>query len=135
MSMAVSPCCFGRIVDSYIRAIDLLLGSNADADVVLLLRFEGSFRITLDQMNIDWTLINFAFRDADDWWYSSRLASDLFFVLPSWHLADMRAALEKKHGLTPRNSLHGRMMGGATSGPANIDHTPRTNVAAVKVGF
>jgi hypothetical protein len=48
---------------------------------------------------------------------------------------DMRAALEKKHGLTPRNSLHGRMMGGATSGPANIDHTPRTNVAAVKVGF
>ena len=101
--MTVSPCCFRRIVDSYIRAIDLLLGSSAhdEADIVLMVRFEGSFRVNLDHMNIDWTLVNFAFRDSDDWWQASRLASDLFFVFPSWHLSDMRSALDQS-GNTPQ---------------------------------
>ena len=44
----------GRIVDSYIAAIDLLKASGKTFDYVVLVRFEGLFRNAIDELDIRW---------------------------------------------------------------------------------
>ena len=82
-----------RMVDSYVKAIDLLLGTGLSVDFLLLIRFDNFFTRPLSEMRVDWDKVNF--RDREKGWFSDRhMSSDLFYLLPSRYLAAMRAALD-----------------------------------------
>ena len=59
---------------------------------VLLLRFELQFRTPITSMNIDWALINFAFRDDPTGWAELRLVSDSYVGLDQMQPVTVRVA-------------------------------------------
>ena len=100
----------GRIVDSYIRALDLLQATGVLVGHVLLARFDNYFRRPLDELRLAWEKVNFAFRDHA--WECCQYASDLFFFLPSLYHASLRSALntsgsQRQHNAKQHRHHHG----------------------------
>ena len=84
-----------RIIDSYLRALQLVQTHGPDADAVLLLRFDVEYRVPITAACIDWSKVNIAFRDIASSWDSFRAVSDLFFVVPMRLLSSFARALDK----------------------------------------
>ena len=99
-----------RIVDSYLRVMDIVRRSGVAYDNLILLRFDLMFRVPLSKLSIDWNLANFAFRDDAGFWASKRLVSDLLFIFPRARFDDMRSAIDAS-GNVPQEP-NARVLGG-----------------------
>ena len=93
-----APDSTGRIVDSYIRAIDIFSThyrgqheASDGVDLILLLRFDLWFLKPLHLFNPDATKANLLVRDR--LLSDSNFTSDLLFLLPARYLDAMRDAL------------------------------------------
>ena len=80
------------IVDFYRRVLSLV-AATFDGDTIILLRFDVIYRRPIASLPIDWTMLNYAFRDIN----SKQKTSDLFFVLPSHFMSAFDDALLKAH--------------------------------------
>ena len=85
---------YSRIVDSYIAALELLLGSGAVSDYVLLLRFEALYDRGVDTLDVSWDRINVAFKASVELYNASGVTSDLFYAAPWRLLGALRDALD-----------------------------------------
>lgn len=96
-----------RIIDSYIRVIDLIdetanrttnkitMASKSKAiDYVLLLRFDVRYKQSFNKINIEMEKVNIAFRDQKQYWELRRKVSDLFFLVPYRYLKIFRDSLD-----------------------------------------
>ena len=96
-----------RIIDSYIRVIDLIdntanrttkkitMASKSKAiDYVLLLRFDVRYKQSFEKLNIEMEKVNIAFRDQKQYWELRRKVSDLFFLVPYRYLKIFRDSLD-----------------------------------------
>ena len=90
----VEECCRPRIVDSYIRSLELLQASRVTVDWIVLTRFEIMFISPLTQLNLNWGRINFGFRDSWNYWNSMHIVTDLFYLFPISRMNDMISALD-----------------------------------------
>lgn len=93
VSWSFSDCMLPRIVDSYLRVIDLVLAHDLKIDALIMSRFDVRYRVSIDQMKIDWGKVNLAFPDAPIYWAKEKKVSDLFHVVPAKYLQALRKAL------------------------------------------
>ena len=108
-----------RIIDSFVEVLELIFAgvpqsakSNVSVplsagiqksgrssslrrpDVILLCRFDVVYRHSVMHLGIHWDKVNFAFRDTEQGWRSSRKVSDLFTVVPSVYAEAFQWSLE-----------------------------------------
>jgi len=83
-----------RIVDSYISVLDLVSKWRTPVDIVILTRFDVSFRWPITRLWIDWSKINIAFKDGPTYFSKEHKVSDLFHIFPRNLLREVRAALD-----------------------------------------
>ena len=109
-----------RIVDSYIRVIDLLMNSKENGvDIALLVRFDLFFLKPLDWLYILWDKVNFRDRDWD-WICRSdsecdksdlHFTSDLFYLTPNKFLPALRSSLDASGSREPVTDDHKWLQG------------------------
>lgn len=83
-----------RIVDSYIRVLQLIQQDQASVDYIILLRFDVQYHLPISSMDIKWPSTNAAFHDKDLNWDTCKMVSDLFFVSPKSHLQALMDAFD-----------------------------------------
>ena len=94
VSWSFSDCKLPRIIDSYLRVLDLVLAHDSRIDALVLSRFDVRYRESIGQIKIDWDKTNLAFPDGPAYWAKENKVSDLFHVLPAKHFKAFRAALD-----------------------------------------
>ena len=122
---AFAPKNLPRVVDSYLRVMEMVEayacerqqesgGKNENGgrpyfDAVILSRFDVRFTVhSILDLNIDWQMINVAFRDISTSWKRESKVSDLFFVYPGNRLGlHLRRAMDTSASAGPstRHSL------------------------------
>jgi hypothetical protein len=102
-----------RIVDSYLKVIDLLQRSKERVDIALVIRFDLFMLKPIDWLSVEWSKVNF--RDRDYYWRCRaddesdcapsdlHFASDLFFLTPTKYLPALRSSLDDSGKRTPKN--------------------------------
>jgi len=75
-----------RIVDSFIKVLELVLQDKDDIDAVVLTRFDLRYRAPITSFNIDWGATNVAHKDLRSNWEGREVISDVFYVLPIGHV-------------------------------------------------
>lgn len=95
-SYSFSSCLLPRIVDSYIRVLDLIEAhpSFSKVDAIILSRFDARYRLKIDEMPLEWSKLNLAFKDGPVYWRKYHKVSDLFHVLPRSMLTPLRRAFD-----------------------------------------
>ena len=107
---AFAPSNLPRIVDSYLQVMSMVEAYAVDRervtssnesyfDAVVLSRFDVRFTQSILDLNIDWGMINIAFRDGPPYWRKESKVSDLFFVYPGNDLGvKLRHAIDVSAG-------------------------------------
>jgi hypothetical protein len=90
-----------RIVDSYIRVLQLARAANPAPDVLLICRFDIVFTWNCLDLNIEWQKINLAWRDERSAWLHLHKSNDLFIALPFQHAIALEKAFDDSAKRSP----------------------------------
>lgn len=90
---AFSSTLHGRVSESYLRVLKLMLDGEREGGGYVLLRFDTVLHRPLTQLGLDWARTSLAFRDKLWAWRKERKASDLFFAGPMEHARALARAI------------------------------------------
>jgi len=84
-----------RIVDSFIKVLDLVLQDKSEIDAIVLTRFDLRYRAPITSFSVKWNATNVAHKDLRSKWEGREVTSDVFYVLPIGHVEPLIDALNQ----------------------------------------
>ena len=85
---------------TYIKSLKELL--NEDLDIIISTRFDIFFYKPFSELNIDFTKVNFLFRE-EGWWKSRKFTTDNIFIIPKEFLAQFIESIQDTYDKPVRN--------------------------------
>ena len=85
---------------TYIKSLKELL--NEDLDIIISTRFDIFFYKPFSELNIDFTKVNFLFREGH-WWDSHKFTTDNIFIIPKQFLPQFIESIQDAYDKPVRN--------------------------------
>jgi len=90
-----------RIIDSYVRVLQLAYAASPRPEVMLMCRFDIMFTWSILDLNIEWHKVNLSWRDVRDAWQHFQKSNDLFITLPIQYSSSMEKSLYESAKRSP----------------------------------
>lgn len=90
-----------RIIDSYVRVLQLAYAASPRPEVMLICRFDIMFTWSILDLNIEWHKVNLSWRDVRDAWHHFQKSNDLFITLPIQYTSAMEKSLYESAKRSP----------------------------------
>jgi hypothetical protein len=84
-----------RVVDSFIKVLELVFQDKNDIDAIVLTRFDLRYRAPITSFNVNWGATNVAHKDLRSKWEGREVISDILYVLPIGHVQPLIDALNR----------------------------------------
>jgi len=90
-----------KIIDSYVRVLQLANAASPSPEVMLLCRFDIMFTWSILEINIEWHKINLSWRDVREAWQHFQKSNDLFITLPFQYTSAFEKSLYESAQRSP----------------------------------